>query len=62
LRDNSIEPIIINYLIDVPSQNEIKSLAKKFGKRPAEFVRKGEKIFKENTRLLRGFSVKQYLK
>ena len=48
LRDNSIEPIIINYLIDIPSQNEIKSLAKKLGKRPAEFVRKGEKDFKEN--------------
>ena len=49
LRDNSIEPIIINYLINIPSQNEIKSLAKKLGKRPAEFVRKGEKDFKENT-------------
>ena len=31
-------------------------------KRPAEFVRKGKKDFKENTKLLRGFSVKQQLK
>jgi arsenate reductase len=48
LRDNGIEPKIIEYLKAVPSESDFQSLAQKFGKRPSEFVRKGEADFKEN--------------
>lgn len=48
MRDNSIEPEIIEYLKEVPSEVDFKSLAVKLGIRPLEFVRKGEADFKEN--------------
>ena len=48
MRDNSIEPNIIEYLKAVPSETDFQSLAQKLGKRPSEFVRKGEADFKEN--------------
>ena len=48
MRDNGIEPKIIEYLKAVPSESDFQSLAQKFGKRPSEFVRKGEVDFKEN--------------
>ncbi len=48
MRDNGVEPTIIEYLKDVPSEADFHSLAKKLGKRPSEFVRKGEADFKAN--------------
>ena len=48
MRDNGIEPKIIEYLKDVPSAADFQSLAQKLRKRPSEFVRKGEADFKEN--------------
>jgi arsenate reductase len=48
LRDNSIEPKIIEYLKDVPSNGDFNALAVKLGMHPADFVRKGEADFKEN--------------
>jgi arsenate reductase (glutaredoxin) len=48
LRDNGIEPKIIEYLKAVPSGSDFQSLAQKLGKRPSEFVRKGEVDFKDN--------------
>ena len=48
LRDNGIEPKIIEYLKAVLSEADFQSLAQKLGKRPSEFVRKGEADFKEN--------------
>ena len=48
MRDNGIEPKIIEYLKAVPSESDFQSLAQKLGKRPSEFVRKGEADFKEN--------------
>ena len=48
MRDNGIEPKIIEYLKAVPLGSDFQSLAKKLGKRPSEFVRKGEVDFKEN--------------
>ena len=48
LRDNGVEPTIIEYLKDAPTVEELKSLSEKMGIRPAEFVRKGEADFKEN--------------
>ena len=48
MRDNGIEPKIIEYLKAVLSEADFQSLAQKLGKRPSEFVRKGEADFKEN--------------
>ena len=48
LRDNGIEPNIIEYLKDVPSESDFRGLSEKLRKEPAEFVRKGEADFKEN--------------
>ena len=48
LRDNGIEPNIIEYLKDVPSESDFRGLSEKLRKGPAEFVRKGEADFKEN--------------
>ena len=48
LRDNGIEPNIIEYLKDIPTADELKNLSVKLEKRPNEFVRKGEADFKEN--------------
>ena len=48
MRDNGIEPQIIQYLKDVPSSEDFRMLSKKLGKRPHEFIRKGESDFKEN--------------
>ena len=48
LRDNGIEPNIIEYLKDIPTADELKNLSVKLEKRPNEFVRKSEADFKEN--------------
>ena len=48
LRDNGIEPNIIEYLKNVPSKSDFRGLSAKLRKRPAEFVRKGEADFKAN--------------
>ncbi len=48
LRDNGIEPKIIEYLKTPPSQNELEALSKLLDKRPSEFIRKGESDFKAN--------------
>ena len=48
LRDNGIEPIIIQYLKNVPSPEDFLTLSKQLGKRPSEFIRKSEADFKAN--------------
>ncbi len=48
LRDNGVEPKIVEYLKDTLTAEELKSLSEKMGIRPAEFIRKGEADFKEN--------------
>ena len=48
LRDNGIEPKIIEYLKDIPSAEDFQSLAQKLRKRPLEYVRKGEADYKAN--------------
>ena len=48
MRDNGIEPNIIEYLKNIPSESDFRGLSEKLRKGPAEFVRKGEADFKEN--------------
>lgn len=48
MRDNGIEPTIIEYLKNVPTVKELESLSLKLKMRPAEFIRKGEADFKDN--------------
>ena len=47
LTDNGIEPEILEYLIDVPTIEELKTVLKKLGLAPIQILRKGEGVFKE---------------
>ena len=48
IRQAGYEPMIIEYLQDPPSYQELKDMLKKMGKKPEEIIRKGEAIFKDN--------------
>ena len=48
LENSGIDYNIIKYLVDTPSKEQIKNIAKMLNMRPKEFIRKGEKDFKEN--------------
>jgi len=48
LKENGIEPKIIEYLKAPLSINELKKLSKMMGLRPKEFVRRNETEFKDN--------------
>ena len=48
LKKNSKEPIEkIEYLVDVPSENEIKEILAMLGMTAGEFIRKKEPLYKE---------------
>ena len=46
LRDNAIEPTIVEYLKEPLSKPQLKELLKKLGLEPRELLRKSEKEFK----------------
>lgn len=48
LREHGIEPAIVEYLKDVPSEKDLEAILMKLNKKPSEILRKGESIFKEN--------------
>ena len=48
LKENGIEPEIIQYLKTPPDVNELNDLSIMMGLRPKEFVRRNETEFKEN--------------
>ena len=48
LKENGIEPKIIEYLKTPLGINELKALSKMIGLRPKEFVRRNETEFKDN--------------
>ena len=48
LKENGIEPKIIEYLKTPLAINELKDLSKMMGLRPKEFVRQNETEFKNN--------------
>lgn len=47
LTDKGIEPELILYLKDTPTQKELKAILSKLKIKPTELLRKGEKIYKE---------------
>jgi len=47
LQEHDIEPNIVLYLKNPPTKTELKKLAKLLDKKPIEFTRTKEKIFKE---------------
>ena len=47
LRDNAIEPIIVEYLKEPITKPQLKELLKKLGLEPRELLRKSEKEFKD---------------
>ena len=47
LEKKGIQPHIIEYLKTPPTKEELRSILKKLGIKPAQIVRKGEEVFKE---------------
>jgi arsenate reductase len=47
LRQNGVEPEIIDYLVNVPTESELRELVKMLGIHPEELVRKGEQEYKD---------------
>lgn len=47
LRDNGVEPEIVEYLKEVPTKSELKTILAKLNMRPQDILRKGESVFKE---------------
>lgn len=48
LRENNIEPEIIDYLNNAPTFQELKELIHLMGIQPEELIRKGESDYKDN--------------
>jgi arsenate reductase len=53
LRDEGIEPKVVEYLKEVPSERELEMLVMKLGVRPEELVRKSEQLYKDRFKGLR---------
>lgn len=47
IQEKGVEPEIIEYLTDVPSEKELSELIKMLGISPEQLLRKGEDVFKE---------------
>jgi arsenate reductase len=48
LRENNVEPEIVEYLNEIPTEDELKSLIEMLGIPAEKLLRKGEAAFKEN--------------
>lgn len=47
LQEKGVEPEVIEYLKDPPSLETLQDINGKLGKEPLEWIRTGEKVFKE---------------
>ncbi len=47
IRGKGIEPMVVEYLSDTPSADELKAILAKLGKAPRDILRKGEAVYKE---------------
>lgn len=48
IQDAGVEPEVVEYLKDVPSESELKELVEMLGIKPYDLLRRGEVDFKEN--------------
>lgn len=48
IQQEGVEVEVIEYLKDVPTEEELRKVLKLLGKSPEEILRKGEAVFKEN--------------
>ncbi|EXI91249.1 MAG: Arsenate reductase [Candidatus Accumulibacter regalis] len=48
IADRGFEVEVVDYLKTPPSRDELRALLDKLGMKPAELVRRGEAVFKEN--------------
>jgi arsenate reductase len=47
LKENGVDPDVVEYLKEVPGVNELEAICAKLGKAPLEWTRMGESVFKE---------------
>ncbi len=47
LRDKGIEPNVVEYLKQVPTERELEMLVMKLGIKPEQLLRKGEAVYKD---------------
>ncbi len=47
LTDRGLTPNVVEYLNDAPSQDELRDVLAKMGKRPRDIIRRGEAVYKE---------------
>jgi len=47
LRDEGIEPKVVEYLKEVPTERELEMLVMKLGIKPEQLLRKGDAIYKD---------------
>ena len=47
LREKGVEPEVVEYLKEPPSLETLQEIQGKLGKEPLEWIRNGEKVFKE---------------
>lgn len=48
IQESGVEPEVIEYLVNVPSESELKELVELLGIKPYDLLRRGESDFKEN--------------
>lgn len=48
IQDSGVEPEVIEYLKDVPTESELKELVGMLGIKPYDLLRRGEADFKDN--------------
>ena len=47
LKEKEIDVKVIEYLKETPTEEELREILNRLGKKPLEVIRKGEKIYKE---------------
>jgi arsenate reductase (glutaredoxin) len=47
LAESGIDPVVVEYLKNPPTKDEMRAILKKLGMKPEQIVRKGEDVYKE---------------